>query len=645
MFNRQNFCHIASNNRNDVKAGVFVYKTTDVLETVSANGYFNDQIIDINLHDLIIHEWHNPNDRTDVQYNLLCVVERTLDNVGTVVIKSNWQSSIEDIVNNLDDIYVKKAGDTMTGTLRFGDYGFISQLFGPDTGTGLQLGYNSGGSFPLISIINVTTKGVAPSNPNTNRTLGKQNYLWKSVYAKNLNNNGYDIEIPTTTQPDTLALKSELNAIANAGGMITSKGVWYAKMDPNSTVPASAEVEGRNYADFTQVDGGGNPIIVIYEYTNGAWAVTDTITPPAATDGYVLITSKIWDIPEQTGQQGGRIYWNHTDQTFTPFPTIISFDGANITNSTLTGCTATMSPTPSTNDVASVGYVQSVVSASAGFEIFDIKWRDGLSSSVAWALSDGNWKTNVAAYQHLVDDFTALGVTAWNAIIVNVGNWWRYSSEDKIGEAHPYAFADEEYNLVYCDTETPAVGVDELYNNYTSAATSLGVLTDGGDYDTVYWPSYETIAGTTVAYFRAQDGHKIVIRGYYDEGKNAVDAIYAATGVAWYYVLDTSNQQFILPRTQFGFVGERAAVGDYVAPELPNIKGSVTKITSKGQPASSGALYSSGFTYNNLDNTSGNDDGNSKINIDASLYDSVYKDNGKVQPPATQMYLYFYVGI
>ena len=63
MFNKQNFCHVASNNRNEQTAGLFVYKTTDDLATVATSGYFNEKIIDINLHDFIIHEQINASDK------------------------------------------------------------------------------------------------------------------------------------------------------------------------------------------------------------------------------------------------------------------------------------------------------------------------------------------------------------------------------------------------------------------------------------------------------------------------------------------------------------------------------------------------------------------------------------------------------
>lgn len=101
MFKPSNFCHIASNNRNEVKAGVFVYKTTDDLQTVLGRGYFNKKIIDLNLHDLIIHVQENNADKTVVQKNTLCVVGKTLDDVITDVIKSDWQESIEDAITEL----------------------------------------------------------------------------------------------------------------------------------------------------------------------------------------------------------------------------------------------------------------------------------------------------------------------------------------------------------------------------------------------------------------------------------------------------------------------------------------------------------------------------------------------------------------
>ena len=62
--------------------------------------------------------------------------------------------------------------------------------------------------------------------------------------------------------------------------------------------------------------------------------------------------------------------------------------------------------------------------------------------------------------------------------------------------------------------------------------------------------------------YETPDGHKIVP---YQEG--VLDALnwgYEQLGASWYYILDTSNQRFILPRTKWGFVGYRNKVGELV---------------------------------------------------------------------------------
>jgi len=157
------------------------------------------------------------------------------------------------------------------------------------------------------------------------------------------------------TQTEQTELENKIDLAANSGRMITDQGFWYAKMH-SETVAPSAE-DGTNYADFSQVDGQGNPIIVTYNRVSGVWVQDQTITPPADFDGYVPITSKIWDITEQDGQQGGRILWNHTSKQFTPYPTIISFDSIEITGDS----TVEMPATPSDDNIANVGFVKNTI--------------------------------------------------------------------------------------------------------------------------------------------------------------------------------------------------------------------------------------------------------------------------------------------
>lgn len=157
------------------------------------------------------------------------------------------------------------------------------------------------------------------------------------------------------TQAEQAEIEEKIDLAANSGRMITPQGFWYAKMDSATVAPAAED--GTNYADFSQVDGQGNPIIVTYNRVNGAWVQDQTITPPAEYDGYVPITSKIWDIPEQDGQQGGRILWNHTSKQFTPYPQIVSFDSIEITGDS----TVEMPQNPSDDNIANVGFVKSTI--------------------------------------------------------------------------------------------------------------------------------------------------------------------------------------------------------------------------------------------------------------------------------------------
>lgn len=147
----------------------------------------------------------------------------------------------------------------------------------------------------------------------------------------------------------------------------------------------------------------------------------------------------------------------------------------------------------------------------------------------------------------------------------------------------------------------------------------------------------ETIGGTTIQFYLADDGHKICPATY--EGN--VRAVYEATGAAWYYVIDTTNQRFKLPRTKFGFTGIRSGVGAFIEAELPNIRGQFSTGSIYGSVIANGA-----FTEEQQAGNGRGGSGNNEhlYSFSASSSSSVYKDGATVQPKATEMYLYFYVG-
>lgn len=61
----------------------------------------------------------------------------------------------------------------------------------------------------------------------------------------------------------------------------------------------------------------------------------------------------------------------------------------------------------------------------------------------------------------------------------------------------------------------------------------------------------ETVGSYTISYVEATDGHKITTDG------TTVANIYAESSVAWYYVLDTTNTRFKLPRSSHGNIVEK----------------------------------------------------------------------------------------
>lgn len=153
----------------------------------------------------------------------------------------------------------------------------------------------------------------------------------------------------------------------------------------------------------------------------------------------------------------------------------------------------------------------------------------------------------------------------------------------------------------------------------------------------------EVIGDITVQFYLADDGHKICPAS---EESNIV-ALYEATGVAWYYILDADNQQFKLPRTKWGFTGLRDAVGGYVEAALPNIVGGTPTQSlfnnSRSEAGTVGAITTKLNGQVSLA-SGGGQQGLYSIEIDASKSNDIYQDGATVQPPATQMHLYFWVG-
>lgn len=188
------------------------------------------------------------------------------------------------------------------------------------------------------------------------------------------------------------------------------------------------------------------------------------------------------------------------------------------------------------------------------------------------------------------------------------------------------------------------------------------ILSDGSWYDgDIYIGAYnklveayengtdksDTIGGVTVSYRLSSDGLRVTT------DKSSVDSLYNATGTAWYFVIDTTNQKFVLPRSK-AFMQFGDEPGKFTEAGLPNITGNFLN-DLKGEGgwwsvfATDGCFTTGkrdGYSVANINRIGGSSDNNQDVavNLNASRSSSVYGKSPTVQPNSVTGYLYFYVG-
>ena len=329
---------------------IFMYRAAEnqTITDMLADGFFNEAD-DLRLNDLIL---------------LYCPEEEVSNAFAKVSSISGGVVKTTKLKGPSDLDFVKKTGDTLTGMYKH-NYGSRVRFMASNSTTNYTDLVMNGQEFQIMfhtsnsiqdSLYGRATNGYVTLYPGTDNQawLGLGSRRWNRIFVTQLGPDTTNIlTIPNKT--GTLATMGDVDLAANSGDQLTEKGVWYAKMY-SATVAPSAE-DGTNYADFSQTDGQGNPIIVIYKRQNGAWVQDQTITPPAEYNGYVPVTSKIWDIVEQSGQQGGKVLWSHNQKTFTPSPLIISFEDIEITGTS----TVIMPQNPGANQIVNKDYVDNAI--------------------------------------------------------------------------------------------------------------------------------------------------------------------------------------------------------------------------------------------------------------------------------------------
>lgn len=195
--------------------------------------------------------------------------------------------------------------------------------------------------------------------------------------------------------------------------------------------------------------------------------------------------------------------------------------------------------------------------------LLEYKWSDRLLDDTRWVNSNNfEWQDGrvyQTAYLHLWNDLYETDVNLY---------CWASSTTSKI---------------IYTKTETPIVNTMTYDENgiqwkaiSSVSENEIDVLNptagEEGPYirnstgDTTITVTNatqitETISGTTITYFVAQDGHRICM----PDQEAAAATIYEDTGLSWFYILDTANTRFKLPRERgndedkkylYFFVGE-----------------------------------------------------------------------------------------
>lgn len=212
-----------------------------------------------------------------------------------------------------------------------------------------------------------------------------------------------------------------------------------------------------------------------------------------------------------------------------------------------------------------------------------------------------------------------------------------------------YNLAAKKYYISFLDPDTNAYIEDASISNADVISSPAGKFILGIEYGTsTPFPFLGTINLGKTYFSRAElaDGNLYRYNISYKLSPNnykitdvlneaLLTTIFNEVGVAYYYLLDTTNSQFKLPRTKWGFVGTRNSGGNFVQESLPNITGNFEPMSRSEDSSAVGAFYKK---------SSGNSQLGTVFGFDASLSSSTYQDSAPVQQRATEMYLYFYVG-
>ena len=277
----------------------------------------------------------------------------------------------------------------------------------------------------------------------------------------------------------------------------------------------------------------------------------------------------------------------------------------------------------------------------------------GIASTVVLDNTTTTWNANDAVQSVGLINKNTSGNTVFNwvgtlqqytdqQVATQHPDWICYITDDGESQVSPWCLFDFKYtdyilsnpNWVNADANAWCTST-----NYPNAYNHLVADQAGGTQET------ETIGSYTITFYRATDGHKVCLA---DQAETIAN-IFAETGVAWYYLLDTQNSRFKLPRNSKFIQGtnNNHVIGTTIEAGLPNITGDLGYTSSNNgiNYNEQGALFwqykNYDYPVNAVNNTAHNY--GAQISLNASLSNSIYGNSTTVQPTSICMYLEFYI--
>lgn len=184
------------------------------------------------------------------------------------------------------------------------------------------------------------------------------------------------------------------------------------------------------------------------------------------------------------------------------------------------------------------------IKQGASLPILTVLMSDHVLNDMSWLRADTfSWQSGdayKAAYEHLTNDVTYI-MYAWSD-----GSYDFYTLTDTPAVGDDVYFTSKNYGT----TKVLSVSNDTItFEHHRTGETTTATRNPSSDTNALAYGlnnSTETIGDITIAYYQADDGHKICLP---DQESNIV-ALHEKTGAADYYLLDTTNKQFKLPRKQ-----------------------------------------------------------------------------------------------